>query len=89
MSDNHGPRIKSLSSMAAGKTAATPQKASSAADEKGAFDHDVDSIYDEEEIPETRESDFKQKQVRLTTDLCKTSNANQNTRFSKAGACYC
>jgi hypothetical protein len=64
MSGNDGPRFQFISSMAAGKTAATiPPKASSAADEKGAFGHDVDSIYDEEEIPATRESDFKHKQV--------------------------
>jgi hypothetical protein len=67
MSGNDGPRINFISSMAAGKTAATPSKASSAAVEKGAFDHDVDSIYDEEEVPETRESDFKHKQVRSGT----------------------
>ena len=67
MSSNDGPRIQFISSMAAGKTAATPPpKASSAAIEKGAFDHDVDSIYDEEEIPKTRESDFKHKQVRTS-----------------------
>jgi hypothetical protein len=64
MSSNEGLPIEFLSSMAAGKAAATPPKASSAAVEKGAFDHDVDSMYDEEEVPVTRESDYKHKQVR-------------------------
>lgn len=89
MSSNDGPRIKFISSVAAGKTAATSPKASSAADEKGAFDHDVDSIYDEEEVPGTRESDFKHKQVSTSTTTPKRPVANPFTRSSKAGACYC
>lgn len=83
MSSNDGPRIESLSSMVGGRTPTTPQKASSAADEKGAFDHDVDSIYDEEEIPETRESDFKQKQVRLNTDHVKHQTLTKTPDFQR------
>jgi hypothetical protein len=89
MSSNDGPRIKFISSMAAGKAVATPPKASSAAVEKGAFDHDVDSIYDEEEVPVARESDFKHKQVRSSPTTSGRSRVNQLTRSSKAGACYC
>jgi hypothetical protein len=70
MSSKDGPRIKFISSVAAGNTAATPPQASSAADEKGAFDNDVDSIYDEEELPTARESDFKRKQVRFRVVTC-------------------
>jgi len=63
MHSNDGPRINFISSMAAGNTVATPPKDSSAAFEKDAFDHGVDSVYDEEELPATREGDFKHKQV--------------------------
>lgn len=87
-SNNDGPRIESLSSMVGGKTPTTPQKASSAAHEKGAFD-DVDSVYDEEEIPATRESDFKHKQVCRDNTISSSLSANQLIRSSKAGAYSC
>lgn len=89
MSRNDGPRIESLSSMVGGKTPTTPQKAGSAADEKGVYDNDIDSVYDEEEIPATRESDFKHKQVRQDNNISRSPSADQSPRSSKAGAYSC
>ncbi|QDS72532.1 hypothetical protein FKW77_000308 [Venturia effusa] len=49
--------------MVGGKTPTTSREANLPADEKLAFENHVDSVYDEEEIPATRESDFKHKQI--------------------------
>lgn len=89
MSSNHGPRTESLSSMVRGKTLTAPPKASSAANEKAAFDNDVDSVYDEEESPKTREGDFKHKQVRQDSYISKRPFTDQSARSSKAGAYSC
>jgi hypothetical protein len=62
MAANNGGHIKFVGHEAAVDPPAANNVTSSALKEKE-VEHDVDSVYDEEDVMETKDSDFKHKQV--------------------------
>ena len=59
MAPKHGGHISFVGREAAGDSAATPRSS----ELEKQVEHEIDSVYDEEEVIATKESDFKHKQV--------------------------
>ena len=85
MAANNGGHINFVGQAAADDSAASPK---SPVLEKH-VEHDIDSVYDEEEIIKTKESDFKHKQVCAYGDAGMTM-ADRTYRNSRDGrSCGC